>query len=155
LVMAERLIEYAAVAIAPNPAQAVVVIRARILLEALVALAHLRVIDAREHVHILARPRGLVERVDLVDRVERLALERGVDRIRRVVDLHGDRRRVPPVIFEVPADHLVEIGPERRAAAARLVVAMRTWRKRSLCRRGCWRTARRRATSRRRGRRCR
>ena len=135
-VVTEHLHEDAALAFALEVAEGEVVIgalRRRLLRFDLGR--HLRVVDAREDVGARARPRRLVERVDLVDDRERprqanarLLVERRqgrVDRVLEVLDLDRDLRRVVPVVLEVAPNQLVELRPERLAAVDRRPCAVR------------------------------
>src|SRR5215204_373588 len=118
LVVAVRLVEEAACALAADPAQGVVVITPRIRLLRLVLGAHLVVVDAGEHADVVAGEGLLVERVGLVADLPILPLEHRRQRALRVVDLDRDQLRVIPVELEVAADDLVPLGPERAAAWA-------------------------------------
>src|SRR5688572_11267121 len=99
-VVAVRFVEYPAVALAPDPAERVVAVRARVLLLGLVFRAHLRVVDAGENAQVLAGVGGAAEGIGFVDNHVLLAAERGIERVLRLVDLHRDRLAVVPVKLE-------------------------------------------------------
>src|SRR5947209_1630258 len=103
-------VEDAAFAFAVDPTQSVVVILAGVVFFRLVRVAHLRVIDAGQHMKVVTRPALDTERVRLVIDLEGAAEHCG-ERTRRVVDLINDMLRIEPVELEVTPDHAVEVRP--------------------------------------------